>query len=311
MFILGRRKKHLGVPKTEGSRSLSAQGANPMPHITRLHALSFLLAATTASACSPQVDTDYSGEPLATIRGALTSNGTATAADVAVLWFSNTNGECSGPLIGCSGGGGGDEGNLECVDACGPAPVECNAQAQAVYGECVEACGWEHFFEILWELCVDAASGERVSVQGDFPAAFTLDLYQPPPEEALLVDDDGLRMAYGWFIVADPEAETISLSIYDQAPPESIIGGSGTHALVYAADPIPADSIWGQFFGGSFEPGYHILDVIPGVSCDDLPDDQTEPCIATADSYAVTADDLATEISVELASFVSIDWPGI
>ena len=60
------------------------------------------LAAALAAACSPQIDPDYSGEPLATIRGAVMSNQMATSADVAVLWFTNDEGQCGGPQFGWS-----------------------------------------------------------------------------------------------------------------------------------------------------------------------------------------------------------------
>lgn len=39
----------------------------------------------------------------------------------------------------------------------------------------VEACGWQFNDLLSWQLCADAAVGERIAVQGDFPAAFTLD----------------------------------------------------------------------------------------------------------------------------------------
>ncbi|MCA9715124.1 MAG: hypothetical protein KC468_10630, partial [Myxococcales bacterium] len=264
-----------------------------------------------AFACDPQVDDEYSGEPLATIRGAVQSDGMATAADVAVLWFSDKSGTCGGPEINCSGGGGGSVDAWECVQACGPEPDICNAEQQVPYGACVQACGWEWFFNIDWDLCVDGASGERVSVSGEFPAAFTLNLYQPPPADALLQDAGGLRIAYGWFIVADPEVETISLSLYDDAPPPAIIGGSGAHVLIYAADPIPADSDWGQYLGGAYDVGYHVVEVVPGVNCDDVEPIPGEGCFATDDAYKPSAGDLATEISVELTAFETIDWPGL
>ncbi len=284
-----------------------------MSRIPSRPALPLILLALSSYACSPQVDNNYSGEPLASIRGAVSSNAAPTAADVAVLWFSNQGGECTGPITSCSGGGGGDVEAIECAEACGPMPDVCDAASHEVYGACVQACGWSHSFQISWDLCVDGASGERVSVEGEFPAAFTLDLFQPPPDDALLADADGLRLAYGWFIVADPDVETITLSLYDDAPPQAIIGGSGTHVLIYAADPITADSNWGQYFGSALEVGYHVVEVVPGVSCDEPPVDP-EPgytCFATPNTYALSAEDLATEISVELAAFETIAWPSL
>ena len=272
------------------------------------------LAAAVAVACSPQVDPGYSGEPLATIRGAVTAEASATAADVAVLWFSNESGLCEGPSFNCSAGIGGPEGigAEECVDAnCGASPGECTPEAQDSYAACVAACGWVWSYSPAFELCVDSAAGERVSVSGEFPAAFTLDLYQPPPESALLVDADGLRVAYGWFIVAASDAETIALDL-NEAPPSSIIGGTGSHVLIYAADPVPADSSWGRFLGGAYEPGFHILEVIPAeTTCKPLPWGNGTYCSTTSTRYAPSPDDLDTEIGVILTAFDKIPWPGL
>ncbi len=287
-----------------------------MSRTPHLPALALALAAAATLACEPMVDPDYSGDPLATIRGAVQAqaSASASAADVAVLWFTNENNQCQGPQGGCGQGGGGpatDEA-FACVDACGPEPAGCYAEGQEEYAACVQACGWDYFFAITWELCVSGGSGERVSVMGEFPAAFNLDLFQPPPESAILVDEDGLRVAYGWFIVADPEVETITLDLNADAPPSAIIGGTGEHVLLYAADPIPENSSWGRFFGGALTTGFHIAEATPGVNCDDIdsmPGDP--PCVATSTTYALAPDDLATTISVTLAPFESIEWPSL
>ncbi len=284
-----------------------------MSRTPNLPALAFALVAASALACSPMVDPDYSGEPLATIRGAVQAQGEASAADVAVLWFTNGDNQCQGPEGGCGQGGGGlaTEEALACVDACGPEPAGCQVEGQAEYSACVGACGWDYFYALYWDLCVNSGSGERVSVTGQFPAAFNLDLFQPPPESALLVDSEGIRVAYGWFIVADPEVETITLDLNTDTPPSSIIGGTGEHALIYAADPIPADSTWGAYLGGAYEVGYHIVEPIPGINCDDWGPEDGKICVATSTTYAPAPDDLATTISVTLAPFESIEWPGL
>ncbi len=276
--------------------------------------LPFLLALAPVLACDAQVDNNYSGEPLALIRGSVSSAGQTTGADVAVLWFSDSfETTCSGPSINCGGGGGGDTDptTLACVDACGAEPNICNAEEQLPYQACLEECGWWYGFSIDWSLCVGGASGERVSVTGDFPSAFTLTLYQPPPAEALISDAGGLRVAYGWFIVADPNVETVTFAM-NEPPPSAIIGGTDTHVLIYAADPIPVDSDWGQFLGGSYDVGYHVLEVVPGLDCGEvMPQPGDPPCISQADAYKPTPNDLGTELSVELTDFESIDWPSL
>ncbi|MEZ4385474.1 MAG: hypothetical protein R3A79_29380 [Nannocystaceae bacterium] len=281
-------------------------------HSTAL-ALAAAVVATLAVACSPQVDPSYAGEPLATIRGAVTAQQSASSADVAVLWFTNESETCDGPSFTCDGGGGGPAEGEACVTAnCGPWPEACTPEEQEPFKACVEACGWIWSFSSQFDLCVDSAAGERVSVSGEFPAAFTLDLYQPPPESALLVDADGIRVAYGWFVVADSEAETISFDIEDPTPPSSILGGTADHALIYAADPVPADSGWGGLLGGAFEPGYHVVELIPEETiCQPTPFGEGTYCYTSAARYVPTAADLDTELSVAVASFDAIPWPSL
>ncbi|MEZ4430085.1 MAG: hypothetical protein R3A51_20590 [Nannocystaceae bacterium] len=63
--------------------------------------------------------------------------------------------------------------------------------------------------------------------------------------------------------------------------------------------------------GGALDPGYHVLEVVPGIQCpDQLPPGQ-DFCASTQDSYAPSPADLSTEISVEIAAPDQIDWPGL
>ncbi|HMI93720.1 MAG TPA: hypothetical protein VK509_20240, partial [Polyangiales bacterium] len=80
--------------------------------------------ASTLLACSAQVESDYPGEPLATLRGSVTARASA----------------------------------LESVPAVSAG--------------------------IMWSTIDPTFVGERVEVDGSFPATFTLDLFAPPPSEA-------------------------------------------------------------------------------------------------------------------------------
>ncbi|MCA9693343.1 MAG: hypothetical protein KC636_27355, partial [Myxococcales bacterium] len=123
---------------------------------TTIFLLSTSIGAALAFACAPQVDPHYSGEPLATLRGAVVSDGEATAADVAVLWFKSGGNQCAGPSVYCSAGGGGGAEGAACAEACGAFPTECNEEVLASFGACVQACGWDFSYDVGWELCVDA-----------------------------------------------------------------------------------------------------------------------------------------------------------
>lgn len=273
---------------------------------------SLALCAAVQLACDPQVGADYQGEPLGSISGQVSTRdaGGSTDANVAVLWFSSSDQyECEGPSQACAIGAGGPEDQFECIEACGH-PFECDEEILTEWKACVDACGGEASadFSVSWELCVDSAVGEMVPVTGQFPAAFTLDLFQPPPEEALLTGEDGLAVAFGWFIAADDDLSAIDFSAIEDAPPEGIVGGSETHVLIYAAQDVPADSPWGEFLGGAYTPGYHVVQVVQGMQVCDVPDNP-DNCWFHPPTLAPAPNDLATEIELVLGSFYDIAWP--
>ncbi len=275
-----------------------------------------LACAAIQFACDSQVGADYPGEPLATVHGEVSARdgGNGSAPNVAVLWFSSSEEqECSGPALACGYSVGGDlDSNFECIMAC-PEPLECAEDQLMAWSDCVSACDGEVEvdFETNWELCVDTAVGEMVDVTGEFPAAFTLDLFQPPPAEAMLAGDDGIAVALGLFIAADPEAGPVGLQEDPSAsPPAGIVGGSEGHMLIYAADPVPAESPWGQMLGGSYAPGYHVLEVIDGGKECGMPGWGDE-CAYYTDELVPAPDDLATPIELILGSFDQIEWPAV
>lgn len=265
------------------------------------------LSLILVAGCDADPELRPRDEPMAAIRGAITSTNSAQAADIAVLWFGDEAGQCQGPQLSCGAGGGGSADAQSCVDACGTAPALCDAASQAAYGQCLEACGWEHVSLIQWYLCVDGAVGERVAVDGGL-VDFTLELFEPPPAEALLSDQDGHRVAYGWIIATEPNAGAIHLTSR-RDPPSAIIGGADEHVLVYAADPLPEASAWAQLFGGPLEPGYHLIEVHHR-PCDEPVDPLTgETCLIGPSLYSLSHGDLATKVSVALAPFEAINWP--
>ena len=278
----------------------------PMRH---LH----LLAIPTALlyACDPQVDPDYQGEPLGTLMGNVVSEDSSTSgAEVAVLWFTATDDlECEGPVRECSYGFGGMEGSaFECAMAC-PEPAACEEDALATWESCVSECGRVVTVdsEVSFSLCASAAVGDKVAIEGQFPASFTLDLYDAPPDVALLQSPEGGQpAALGFFVVVEPDAALE----FDESNLDDgrIIGGSETHVLLYAEEAIEADSPWGRYLGSGFPAGFHVLQVIDGGKECDLPGGE---CAYYTDTLVPASDNLETEIVLHLAPFDQVEWPAL
>jgi hypothetical protein len=273
------------------------------------------IAFALASGCDPQVDPSYEGEPLAQLRGSVEAQGNASA-DVGVLWFQSTEAsECSGPIFGCSAGGGGqiEDGpagpQVACFDACDALLDECNAEAGEAFVACYEDCGGHAFFGVEWGLCADAGVGERASVDGDFPAKFTLDLLGPPPAEALLSDDGGVRAAIGYIVAIDPDVLDVHVDFDADTFPE-ILGGAAEYALLYAPEDISATSSWGQYLGGGYAAGYHLVHATQKDADEACPEGMSG-CFGEPAQRGPAADGLATQLSIGLGAFEDIDWPAL
>jgi len=231
-----------------------------------------LLLAGVIAACDAQVDPAYQGEPLVTLKGQVQSVVVrAPEADVGVLWLTSdaANG-CSGPQksgIGFASGSYNPDVDVACTDACGRQPE--GAEGLDAWEDCQHACGSdiEVGFILEYHACVDGAIGQTAPVVGDFPAQFSLDMLLPPPHRAFMRSDTGERVALGYFVALAPNAPSLSLSMQSE-PPAWLLGASETHVLVYAADPVKADSSWGAYLGGFALPiGYHLLRVEDGNRC--------------------------------------------
>jgi hypothetical protein len=282
----------------------------------RMRHLAPLLLAVVG--CDPQVDPDYQGEPLGTLRGSVNSTEQSQQdADVAVLWLVSTDAaECSGPAPSCSAGLGGDDTtDWDCLDAC-VEPDSCDEELLAQWAACSEACDGvvEVDYSVDFEFCANGAEGERVAVEGDFPSLFTLDLFGPPPANALLAGLDAEPSVAVGFLVVGAKDASLKFDFEADDPPTGLIGGSEGHLLIYADGPIAADSAWGTLLGGSYSEGYHVVTVIDGGSdCDENPPppgvDPNEYCGYYPDTLMPSPDDLETAITLKIAPFDEIDWP--
>jgi hypothetical protein len=269
--------------------------------------LLLLLVPLAPFACDPQAGPEYQGEPLATLRGTVLAGEASSGenADVAIAWLTSDDvANCGGPVLECSFGGGGMDGaEFECFEACGQ-PLACEEEALQTWTACAEQCGATVTanYSISWELCTSSAVGERVGISGSFPAQFRLDLYGEPPPEAILEDDTGARLAFGYLIVLEEGAEFDFTNEYFEAGAPGLLGLSSTDVLVYAETAVAADSPWGQLIGGAIDPGFHVIDVIDGgKECDDPEDPDT--CWHDPDMLVPSPDGVDADITLELG------WP--
>jgi hypothetical protein len=244
--------------------------------------------------CDAQVDPDYQGEPLVTLKGRVEALQIgAPEADVGVLWLtSDAENGCSGPqrscITGSSGSYSGDQ-DQACLDACGDLPFACDPEANEEWARCQRACGSDVKVTTLVEYnaCASGAVGQTAPVVGNFPAQFSLDMLLPPPSQAFMPSDTGERVALGYFVALAPHSGPFTLSV-GEGPPNWLLGGSETHVLVYAADPIAADSSWGVYLSGAYPVGYHLIRVEFGNRCG-LPEYYEEDFDDEPDSAGSTA----------------------
>jgi hypothetical protein len=270
------------------------------------------IIAIATVACDAQVDPDYSGEPLATLRGDVDADGNPDA-DVGVLWFQTVDGTpCSGPVFSCDydvGGMIGQELDQACLDTCDEQFATCSDVEQAdAFEQCNRDCGVDTvFITPTLELCVNAAVGERVAVQGEFPAMFSLDLFTPPPDAALLTDDGGFVAAIAVIIAVDPDAENVSFDQNEDDVPPSILGTAPEQVLLYAQSDIPADSAWGRYLNGAYSAGYHLLEFHR--ERDECPGYSESECSQWSVWYTPAPADLDTQVTLVFAPPHELEWP--
>jgi hypothetical protein len=244
-----------------------------MKKVSVCTASSALLLFGMVHGCDAQVDPGYQGDPLTSLKGRVSALvGAPAEADVGVLWLSDEDGQCSGPVQSCSyvaTGAGPVSVNADCIAACGTMPDCVEASAIEAWATCQRACGAE--FEVSVQIeshaCFTGAVGQTAPVMGDFPAQFSLDVLSPPPEQALLRSDTGERVALGLIVALEPGGGPFTIDGDVEDPPPWLLGGSETHFLAYAADPIASDSTWGTYLGGAYSVGYHLIRVVFGNRC--------------------------------------------
>lgn len=191
-------------------------------------------AALLAAACDPQATTDYAGEPMAQVRGVMSSAVT------------------------------------EVPD--GLVPI------------------------IFWQ---GSSYGTQVDVVVRFPSSFTLDLYQPPPDEALFdfpaMSDrpDEIRLGFG-------SIELLPFAVAEDG--RYPLGVAERHMLLYAEGDMAAGTLGADYVGAVLPAGYHLVKVIAS----DHPS-----CPGEHDCIRYSSLDLETSIEVRIDWAENLDHPSL
>jgi hypothetical protein len=223
--------------------------------------------------CDAHAGPDYQGEALASLQGRVEASGAVSEADVGVLWLASSPGdECSGPVRSCPSiaYASATQETQQCIEGCGDSPECQDTERVAQWEACMADCGIDDAkveYDDGFQLCVSAAVGQTATVNGDFPARFTVDLLTPPPERALLRDSSGSRAALGYIVALKPGSGQKTIEMGSEDAGDWLLGLCATHILLYAADPIVEGSPWSGLLGAQFDVGYHLLQEVEGVTC--------------------------------------------
>lgn len=142
-------------------------------------------------------------------------------------------------------------------------------------------------FWIPFEDDVDEPVAQRVAVSGEFPAAFKLDLFEPPPPEGYIFPGDP-EIGFPGFAQAIIIAVPQGLQQDEEPVPGTVFGMSDLYQVLYLDGDIAEGSPLEPWWGGPFTKGYHV-----GVRC--APEDPD-----LDDSYCPAPDGLDTDIVIEL-----------
>ena len=208
-----------------------------------------------ALGCESQADPSYRGEPLMSVAGQVEAALRVGEVEVGILWLT-TSGDfdllCTGEVETANGE------PSECVAACG----EITCATLEAWGECVEGCGDVTGVSLLADTppeFVTGGIGQTTPAVGEFPAQFSLEILQPPPDSALIGSSTGERLAVGLFVALDPAGAPFQLDADQSELPDWLLGSSVSHALVFSPDGIPESSVWFTALGLTMAPGYQLM----------------------------------------------------
>ena len=257
-----------------------------------------------AVACGDaQVAPDYQGEPLLTITGNVEAPLSVGDVEVGILWLrlGSDPVECEIEFSGEPPGA--------CVAACGVPSCE-DYPALEAWQTCRDQCGDEPdglssiMVNVYGDTLFDGAVGQTTPVQGAFPAEFRLDLLEPPPEEVLRPTPTGERATFGLFIALDPAGAPFNFD-FGALPsfPPWLLGGSGSHLLVFSPDGVPRDSGLGTLLDDEFAPGFQLMEVFHQLEPDE------GGMLVDRGGYRPVPATEATQVNLIVADPATLDWP--
>jgi hypothetical protein len=97
----------------------------------------------------------------------------------------------------------------------------------------------------------DSVGSQRVTVEGDFPASFSLAMYEPPEDGVLQVTPDGSHFGIGYIVAAEEGATSVESEA-------SLLGIEAEHMLIYVPETVQAGSEAALFLHSTPEAGFHI-----------------------------------------------------
>jgi len=105
----------------------------------------------------------------------------------------------------------------------------------------------------------DALTAQSVTVDGSFPAAFELTLFEPPPPAVLSIDEtDGNAFVMGLIVAASSGTDPYSI---DHAT--TPVGAVVDHAVIWTRNGFAEGSREALYFGANaLAAGYHLMKVI-------------------------------------------------
>ena len=100
----------------------------------------------------------------------------------------------------------------------------------------------------------DVSAAETVAVEGNFPAAFTLSIYEPPID-ALINDHGDSRIGVGLIVAGELGTD------YTTDDGEGVLGMDTTHLLVYLPEDVQPGTSVSTILRGTPAAGFHVYDV--------------------------------------------------
>jgi hypothetical protein len=155
----------------------------------------------------------------------------------------------------------------------------------------------------------DLAAAETVAVEGNFPAAFTLSIYEPPPD-ALINDYEDSRMGVAFVVAGEVGTDYLT----DDGA--GVLGMDTAHLLVYLPEDVQPGTTVATVLRGTPAAGFHVYDVghlseqerLDRQTCRDaLPENHTlqelfDACggFPSFDDFLPAPADLGTPLEVDL-----------